>query len=146
MLFPNSIFQLPLALTIFLLQFWSTFLLNFHPFSLQTVQQMSIESCFPSCWKCALVVPVFKNSGDRSGPLNYGAISLLPIISKLFESLINSALVTHLNYNSLFSDNQYGFCASRSTADILTVITEDFIMPLTLVVKPEWLLWIFLKH
>ena len=24
------------------------------------------ESCFPDCWKVALVVPVFKNGGERS--------------------------------------------------------------------------------
>ena len=26
------------------------------------------ESCFPSCWKSSLVVPVFKNYGKRSDP------------------------------------------------------------------------------
>ena len=24
------------------------------------------ESCFPDCWKVSLVVPVFKNGGERS--------------------------------------------------------------------------------
>ena len=40
-----------------------------------------IESCFPPCWKRASVFPV---SGDRSDPLNYLPISLLPIISTLW--------------------------------------------------------------
>ena len=84
------------------------------------------ESCFPSCWKSASVVPIFKNSGDRSDPSNYRPISLLPIISKIFEALINDALVSHFESNQLFSDNQYGFRSSRSTADLLTVITERF--------------------
>jgi len=82
------------------------------------------ESCFPSCWKSASVVPVFKNSGDRSDPRNYRPISLLSVISKVFESLINDALVSHLESNCLFSDQQYGFRRNRSTADHLTVITE----------------------
>ena len=85
-----------------------------------------VESSFPSCWKCPSVVPAFKNCGERSDPHNYRPISLLPIISKVFESLIKSALVSHLESHGLFSDKQYGFRASRSTTDLLTVITERF--------------------
>ena len=29
------------------------------------------ESCFPDCWKVSLVVPVFKNVGERSTAKNY---------------------------------------------------------------------------
>ena len=82
------------------------------------------EECFPDCWKLSAVCPVFKNSGDQSLPSQYRPISLLSIISKLFESVINTDLVAHLEKNGLFSDFQYGFRASRSTADILTVITS----------------------
>ena len=42
------------------------------------------ESCFPSCWKSSLVVPVFKNDGERSDPGKCHPISLLIIISKIF--------------------------------------------------------------
>jgi len=82
------------------------------------------ESCFPSCWKFASVVPVFKNSGEGSDPRNYRPISLLSIISKVFESLINLCVTRHLETLKLFSDHQYGFRSGRSTADALTVICE----------------------
>ena len=82
------------------------------------------ESCFPSCWKQAYVVPVFKNSGERSDSRNYRPISLLPIISKVFESLINSSLTRHLESFHLLSDHQYSFRSGRSTADALTVLSE----------------------
>ena len=82
------------------------------------------ESCFPSCWKRPSVIPVFKNSGERSNPSNYRPISILPIISKVFEIVINSSLIKHLETNKLLSDHQYGFRSERSTADLLTVITE----------------------
>ena len=29
------------------------------------------ESCFPDCWKVSLVVPVFKNVGERSTAKSY---------------------------------------------------------------------------
>ena len=30
-----------------------------------------LESCFPDCWKVSLVVPVFKNVGERSTAKNF---------------------------------------------------------------------------
>ena len=82
------------------------------------------ESCFPSCWKLASVIPAYKHSGERSDPRNYRPISLLSVISKVFECLISSPLVQHLDLHHLFSDSQYGFRAGRSTADVLTAISE----------------------
>ena len=82
------------------------------------------DSCFPNCWKESSVVPVFKNVGDRSDPKNYRPISLLPVVSKVFERLINNKVVKHLERTELFSDFQYGFRSSRSTGDLLTVVTD----------------------
>ena len=82
------------------------------------------ESCFPSCWKFSSVVPAYKNDGERSDPGNYRPISLLPVISKMFESFVNDRITKHLERTGLFSDLQYGFRAFRSTADLLTVLSE----------------------
>ena len=40
------------------------------------------ESCFPDCWKVSLVVPVFKNVGERSTAKIYHPVSLLSVVSK----------------------------------------------------------------
>ena len=82
------------------------------------------ERCFPTSWKTSAVCPVFKNAGDKSAPSQYRPISLLSIISKLFECVINERVLDHLVKNNLLSDVQYGFRSSRSTADVLTVITH----------------------
>ena len=84
------------------------------------------NSVFPSCWKIASVVPVFKGSGERSAPSNYRPISLLPIIGKIFECFLNQQLLGYLEDNDLLSDCQYGFRHSRSTGDLLSLITEHF--------------------
>ena len=55
------------------------------------------ESCFPSCRKSSSDVSVFKNDGERSDPGKYSPISLLPIISKIFEYFINESLTKHLD-------------------------------------------------
>ena len=82
------------------------------------------ESCFPDCWKVSSVVPVFKNVGERSTAKNYRSVSLLSVVSKVFEKLVNNRIVEHLEKCGLFSDFQYGFRSSRSTADLLTVVSD----------------------
>ena len=82
------------------------------------------ESCFPDCWKVSSVVPVFKNVGERSTAKNYRPVSLLSVVSKVFEKLVNNRIVDHLRKCGLFSDFQYGFRSSRSTADLLTVVSD----------------------
>ena len=81
------------------------------------------ESCFPDCWKVSSVVPVFKNVGERSTAKNYHPVSLLSVVSKVFEKLVNNRIVDHLEKCGLFSDFQYGFRSCRSTADLLTVVS-----------------------
>ena len=79
------------------------------------------ESCFPDCWKVSSVVSVFKNFGERSTAKNYRPVSLLSVVSKVIEKLVNIRIVDHLEKCGLFSDFQYGVRSSRSTADLLTV-------------------------
>ena len=82
------------------------------------------EPYFPDCWKVSSVVPVFKNVGERSTAKNYHPVSLLSVVSKVFEKLVNNRIVDHLEKCDLFSDFQYGFRSSRSTADLLTVVSD----------------------
>ena len=70
------------------------------------------ESCFPDCWKVSSVVPVFKNVGERCTAKNYCPVSVLSVVSKVFEKLVNNRIV----------DFRYGFRSSRSTPDLLTCI------------------------
>ena len=82
------------------------------------------ESCFPGCWRVSSVVPVFKNLGERSTAENYHPVSLLSVVSKVFEKLVNNRTVDHLEKCGLFSDFQSGFRTSGSTADRLTVVSD----------------------
>ena len=61
------------------------------------------ESCFPDCWKVSSVVPVFKNVGERSTAKNYRHVSLLSVVSKVFEKLVNNSIVDHLEKCGIFS-------------------------------------------
>ena len=82
------------------------------------------EYCFPDCWKVSSAVPVLKNVGKRPTAKNYCPVSLLSVVSKVFEKLVNNRIVDHLEKCGLFSDFQYGFRSSRSTAYLLTVVSD----------------------
>ena len=62
------------------------------------------ESCFPDCWKVSSVVPVFTNVGESSTAKNYHPVSLLSVVSKVFEKLVNNNIVDHLEKCAIFSD------------------------------------------
>ena len=83
------------------------------------------NSCFPDCWKVSsLVPPVFRNVGERSTAKNYRPVSLLTVVSNVFEKLVNNKIVDHLEKCDLFSEFQYGFRSSQSTADLPTVVSD----------------------
>ena len=46
------------------------------------------------------------------------------VISKVFKKRVNDMIVDHVEKFSFFSDFQYGFRSFRSTADLLTVISN----------------------
>ena len=62
--------------------------------------------------------------GEKSTAKNYRSVSLLSVVSKVFEKLVNNRIVDHLEKCGLFSDFQYGFRSSRSTTDLLTVVSD----------------------
>ena len=82
------------------------------------------ESFFGDCWKVSLVVPVFKNIGEKSTAKNYHPVILLSVVTKVFEKLVNNRIVDHLEKCGLFSDFQYGFRSSQSTGDLLAVVSD----------------------
>ena len=56
---------------------------------------------------------------------NYHLVSLLSVVSKVFERLVQNRIVDHLEKCGLFSDFQYSFMSSYwSTTDLLTVVSD----------------------
>ena len=60
-----------------------------------------ISCTYPSSWKHALVQPVPKK-GDRSNPSNYRPIALTSAVAKVFETLLNSHFIKHLESTTFF--------------------------------------------
>ena len=51
-------------------------------------------------------------------------VSLPSVVSKVVEKSVNNRIVDHLEKCGLFSNFQYAFRSSRSTADLLTVVSD----------------------
>ena len=69
------------------------------------------------------MVPVFKNVRERSTAKNYRPLSLLSVVSKILEKLVNNRIDSPREMQPFF-DFQYGFRSSGSTADLLTVVSD----------------------
>ena len=54
------------------------------------------ESCFPGFWKVSSLLFVFKSVGKRSTAINYHPVSLLSVVSKVLEKLVNNKIFDHL--------------------------------------------------
>ena len=61
-----------------------------------------------------------------TNPSNYRPIALSLAIAKVFESILNSHFLNHLEKNLLLSDHQYGFRKARSTGDLLSYLTHHW--------------------
>ena len=73
------------------------------------------------------MVPVFKNVRGKPTAKNYCLVSFLSVVRKVFQKLVNNTIVNHFEKCGLFSDFQYGFSSSRSTADLLTVVSDRIV-------------------
>lgn len=73
---------------------------------------------FPEVLKKSLVVPVYKSGCDRSLD-SYRPISLLSVVSKIFEKIVKERMLKFLDKFSFFADKQFGFLPRRSVEDAL---------------------------
>ena len=72
-------------------------------------------------WKIANICPVYKK-GTKKDVKNYRPISLLPVISKVFESCIYQLIIPYLSPQ--IYDLQHGFMKDRSTNTQLLAVYD----------------------
>lgn len=82
------------------------------------------QGIFPYKLKIARVVPIYKKE-DRNHCENYRPISVLPVISKIFEVLIKTRLLNYIDKHTLINKHQHGFRKARSTVTAMTSILES---------------------
>lgn len=80
---------------------------------------------FPRIFKRALITPIYK-SGSRTLFSNYRPISILPILSKVLESIIYDQLFYFIHSKNILFDYQFGFRPNHSTYMPVSLL-HDFI-------------------
>ncbi|KAL6417501.1 hypothetical protein ACFW04_012685 [Cataglyphis niger] len=82
-------------------------------------------SYFPQKWKEAKVISLPKKDKDKTLPVSYRPISLLPNIGKVYEMVINDIINSYCYENKLLPENQFGFRAKHSTIHAINKLTSD---------------------
>ena len=77
---------------------------------------------YPDALKATKVIEIYK-AKDRTLPENYRPISLLPIIAKVFDTILNKQLMTHLTRYDILSRTQYAFRPHSNT----TITTQTIL-------------------
>jgi len=79
---------------------------------------------FPTAWKQAKVTPIHKQK-SKSDKNNYRPISVLPVLSKIFERHLHNSLSTFLKDNNLLYSLQSVFRKHHSTeADLIDIVDQ----------------------
>ena len=80
---------------------------------------------FPDQWKIAMIVPIYKygKSDNRS---SYRPISVLPVISRLFEKLVYDQYYNFLVSSRLLYSQQFSFRLLHSVLTCLLKCTNDW--------------------
>ena len=75
---------------------------------------------FPTKWKIAKVVPLYKGKGSKFEAKNYRPVAILPILSKVLERAMFKQVTSHMDDNKLFNPSHHAYrsCHSTTTAMI----------------------------
>ena len=78
---------------------------------------------FPNQWKIARVCPIPKVK-NPSEPKDFRPVSILPVLSKVFEKVILNQMLTFVE-NNIYNKTQSGFRKGHSTTTLLLKLRDD---------------------
>ena len=81
---------------------------------------------FPSILKHAVITPIYKDKGSHNSCEYYRPISILPVLSKIFERAATNQIVKFLETNRLLYSGQHAYRKNHSTTTAL-IETTNFI-------------------
>lgn len=81
------------------------------------------QGIFPTALKKAVITPIHKG-GHKDEACNYRPISVLPVLAKIIEKIINIRLINYLTKFKILSEAQYGFRRGVSTEDAVLALTS----------------------
>ena len=80
---------------------------------------------FPFIWKTSSIIPIHKMGKPLDSPASFRPISLTSCVSKLFERIILSHLLSFLESNSILSPRPASFRPGGSTFDQILYLSQS---------------------
>ena len=80
----------------------------------------------PHSWRRATIIPIKKAEKPSADIGSYRPISLTSCVAKLAEELIKERLCWWLEQHQVLAPTQCGFCARRSTTDLIARLQQKF--------------------
>jgi hypothetical protein len=81
----------------------------------QLFNAVLLKGNFPAQWTVAQIILILKPGNPPNELTSYGPISLLHIVSKLFEKLLLKRLLRMVKNKRLLPNHQFGFRQRHST-------------------------------
>ena len=88
------------------------------------INEAILTNTFPDILKTAKVIPIFKNKGSIENLSDYRPISILPIISKILESVLKTQINDYFERDGLYFQGQFGFRHKKSTTLAINSLTS----------------------
>ena len=89
---------------------------NFIVPSVCHIVNLSIQTKkFPTKWKVAKIIPLYKGKGSKLEPKSYRPVAILPILSKVLERLMFQQLVTYMDANKFYNPGHHAYRSFHST-------------------------------
>ena len=82
---------------------------------------------FPMQWKCAEIIMIAKPNKPEHLPSSYRPISLLSILSKLFERILLRRMLPILSHQNVIPDHQFGFRSRHGTPEQVHRIVQKIL-------------------
>lgn len=96
------------------------------PFITNIVNSCLLENIFPDAWKISKILPLPKRQNIEDYN-DIRPISILPVLSKVIEKVMNVQIREFLNAHNILPNCQSGFRPGYSCATALLSITDDII-------------------
>ena len=93
------------------------------PMITKLLNESLVSGVFPDFLKIATVIPIFK-SGNREDVSCYRPISIVPLFSKIFESVMSTRIRDFICKSNIISPVQFGFLKGKSTFDAVSSFIE----------------------
>lgn len=84
------------------------------------------DGIFPSALKKSRVVPIYKN-GNSEECQNYRPISILPAISKIFETILKTRITSFLEKHEILTENQHAYQEGKSTITAMEAVLANIV-------------------